>query len=238
MSNEFIAQFISQFLLYAIGVVVLYLNQRAINKGNQDDIKKLTRITEATKKEFTDKTEELKAQLSLINQHTLNLKKEQRDALIDFNRKSSELYYRMVRFSVENYDYNNYLELTNILEDIEKRKAEVYIAGNHLDLFLEDDEFKNIRNELKRELLDYQTFLTNKIHDMQLIFLEYKREAIGKQEKELIELQRKYVQIGGEYAMNFLEEAFKQSVKADAAMIEQTKVIKRILDELTVNRSA
>src|SRR5262245_59986059 len=91
--------------------VPTYFNEKAKNLDTKQDISEITQKVEETNKVFTDKTEELKAQLLFFNQHKLSWKAAEREALIDYNKKFSAWLYYIIRFPLSGYNLDNYKEL-------------------------------------------------------------------------------------------------------------------------------
>lgn len=166
MTNEFISQFLAQFLLYAIGVVVLYLNQRAINKANQDDIKKLTKITEETKKEFTDKTEALKSQLNLLTQHTLSLKNAEMEAIFEYNRIITEYIMSLYNIEISSFNLTNYRTLQTSKEEIQILDKKLTLSYFHLRLFITDELAKQNLTIFDTEIIGYSQGILSSIDEL------------------------------------------------------------------------
>lgn len=136
-----------------------YSREKAKNQATKEDIKEITREVESAKKEFIDKTEELKAELSLTNQHKLSWKAAEREAIIDFNRKLSSWIYFIYGFRLRTYNTNNFKDLLAQNLEIRKKHDEFNNANFHLNLFLNDSSFEKRVNMLLMAVIEYSETL-------------------------------------------------------------------------------
>lgn len=160
-----ILQILTQFLIVLVGLFIYFLlksfwpkyfETKGSNQATKEDIGEITEIVESIKTDLSQQTEQLKAQLSLDNQHLLNLKNAERDALFDFNRKFSAWLYYLVRFRLSSYKLENYLQLKDIEIEFSKRQYECDLAEAHLRLFAHDQDFLNLIRDLTISLLKYE----------------------------------------------------------------------------------
>lgn len=66
-----------------------YFEAKGTNQATKEDIGEITEIVENIKSDLLHQNELLKAQLSFKNQHRLNLKTAEREAIFDFNKRVS-----------------------------------------------------------------------------------------------------------------------------------------------------
>lgn len=151
-------QIILNFLITIISLIIFYLlkgywpkyfEAKGTNQATKEDIGEITEIIENIKSDLTHQNELLKAQLSFHNQHRLNIKTAEREAIFDFNKRISAWTYSIVRFTFSAYNIDNYKDLKFVSADFSKRLYECDLAEAHLTLFIHDQEFI----ELKRDLI-------------------------------------------------------------------------------------
>lgn len=119
-------------------------------------------------------TEELKAQLSLSNQHLLNFKTAEREAIFDYNKKVSAWLFYLVRFTLSNYSFDNYKDLIKEEQEFSRRKYESDVAESHLVLFMYDQAFLDIKKDLTISIIDYELILSKAIQE--IYYLHSKHE--------------------------------------------------------------
>ena len=159
MSFQF---FLSQVVCIALALVVFYLlknyfpkyfEAKATNQATKEDIGKITEIVESIKTDLNKKTEELKAQLSLKNQHRINIKNAEREAFFDYNRKVSSKLYFLVNYNFPLYPVNEYEKLDVVFDEMEKRTIDLDLAESHLFLFYRDEAFLKLKAKLHLSLI-------------------------------------------------------------------------------------
>lgn len=150
-----------------------YFETKGTNRATKEDIGEITRIAESIKTELTKSTEELKAQLSLFNQHRLNIKTAEREAIFDYNKKVSAWFYYLVRFSLSSYNIDNYKELKKENQEFSRRQYESDIAENHLVLFIHDKEFLEVKKNLTIGVLAYEGLLEKAMHEIYYLHSKY-----------------------------------------------------------------
>jgi hypothetical protein len=189
-----ILNIIVQFLIL-LGILVLffafrsyypkYFQTKGANQATKEDIGAITKIVEQIKTDLSERTEYIKAQLSLTNQHKLGFAEAEREAFFEYNRKLNLRLYHLVRFSARGYYINNYNDLSNFFAEIDIRQIEFDIAEAHLDLFYRDKEFKELNKRLTLEILKYEKIISDLIFDLQVLFAEAFYNIKRSPEKEL-----------------------------------------------------
>lgn len=126
-----------------------YFEAKATNQATKEDIGEITKIVENIKSDLSQQNELLKAQLSLNNQHKLNIKTAEREAIFDFNRQKSVWLYSLKRFSFYEYTLENYKETIPLTYlDFQKRQYESDLAQAHLILLFPDPVFFDLNKRL------------------------------------------------------------------------------------------
>src|SRR5262249_16843701 len=90
----------------------------------------------------------------------LNIKTAERDAVFDYNRKISAWLFYLVHFRLASYDFDNYNELKRIEQEFAKRQYECNISEHHLNLFMHDEEFLEVKKELIISIANYEWILS------------------------------------------------------------------------------
>lgn len=130
-----------------------YFEVKATNQATKEDIGEITEIVENIKSDLSQQNELLKAQLSLTNQHKLDIKTAEREAMFDFNKQKSVWIYSLIRFSFYKYDLENYKDIKLVVADYHKRQYEYDLAAAHLILFMHDKEFMELEKNLIIEVI-------------------------------------------------------------------------------------
>jgi hypothetical protein len=149
-----------------------YFEAKGINQATKEDIGEITEIVESIKTDLLKRTEELKAELSLSNQHRLNLKTAEREAIFDYNRKLSAWIYYLVRFRLSTYNFYNYKELKKEEQKLSKLKYECDLAENQLVLFMHDKEFLEIKRDLTVSIIKYEGILEKAMQEVYHLHLK------------------------------------------------------------------
>jgi hypothetical protein len=172
---DILQSIIIQAIVFIVGLVLLfmfknyypkYFETKGANQATKEDIGAITEIVEGIKSDLLKRTEELKAQLSLTNQHRLNIKTAERDAVFDYNKKLSAWLYYLVRFSLSSYSLENYKELKQEEQEFSKRQYECDIAESHLTLFMNDKEFLETKGNLTISVLKYEGILSKAMQEI------------------------------------------------------------------------
>lgn len=157
-------------LLYFRNFLPSFANEKGKNLATKQDIGEITRIAEGIKNELTQKTEELKAQLLLINQHKLSIKNAEREAIFNYNSKLSAWIYFLVRFAFSKYNLDNFNELDKHFDEEAKRQYELDVAEAHLTLFLNDPQFLKLKMDLTTSVIEYSRLLSKTIVEAKYVF--------------------------------------------------------------------
>lgn len=152
-----IQQILINFLTIVVSLTVFYLaknylpsyfGEKGKNQATKEDIGEITDIVENIKSDLLKQNEFLKAQLSFTNQHRLNLKTAEREAIFDFNKRISAWLFSLVRFTFTGFSLDNFKDIKALSLEFSKRQYECDLAEAHLVLFMHDQAFL----ELKRDL--------------------------------------------------------------------------------------
>jgi hypothetical protein len=165
--------YIYNFLITIISLIVFYLfksywpkyfEAKGTNQATKEDIGEITEIVETIKSDLIQQNELLRAQLSLNNQHILNLKTAEREAIFEFNKQLSAWLYSVVRFSFSAYNQDNFKDLKLKSADFSKRQYECDLAEAHLTLFMNDQEFLNLKRDLIVAIINFQADTEELMH--------------------------------------------------------------------------
>ncbi|RED26587.1 hypothetical protein BD847_0507 [Flavobacterium cutihirudinis] len=143
-----------------------YFETKATNQATKEDIGEITEIVENIKSDLLKQNEILKAQISFNNQHRLNLKNAEREALFAFNKHIAAWFYYLIRFSFSNYDINNYQEIKQSLKEFAKRQYDSDLAEAHLTLFMQDQEFIDLKKDLVISIIELEFILTKAVNEL------------------------------------------------------------------------
>ncbi|MDF2188545.1 hypothetical protein [Paraflavitalea sp. CAU 1676] len=174
---EFATIIVSLFAFYLLkNYWPKYFERKAENQATKEDIGEITEIIEHIKSDLAKQNEFLKAKLSLANQHKLNLKSAEREAMLEFNKQKSAWIYSLLRFSFYKYHLENYRDINLAVLDNQKRQYEYDLAAAHLTLFTHDNEFIGLKSKLIDEVLELDKILFNTIYDL---FLSFSRAELN-----------------------------------------------------------
>ncbi|MEO4005820.1 hypothetical protein [Flavobacterium sp. CAU 1735] len=164
---NFILIFISLSIFYLFkNFLPKYFETKASNQATKEDIGEITEIIENIKSDLFQQTEFLKAQLSLTNQHKLNIKSAEREAMFDFNKQKSVWIYSLIRFSFYKYNFETYKEVGLEYLENQKRQYEYDLAAAHLVLFIHDSEFMELKEKLVNEVIELQKIVSDTIYSL------------------------------------------------------------------------
>ncbi|RWU10646.1 hypothetical protein [Pedobacter chitinilyticus] len=183
-----------------------YFEAKAANQATKEDIGEITEVVENIKSDLAQQTEMLKAQRSLDNQHRLNLKNSERDAIFDFNKQKSVWIYSLMRFSFYGYELQNYKEVnTRKYLEIEQRQYEFELATAHLELFVYDGEFIVLKGDLFSHIIELHKVVLDTTYKLFYAFSKTEIEMVVEKDKplelarirnelneELLGIQKKY----------------------------------------------
>jgi hypothetical protein len=133
-----------------------YFEQKATNQATKEDIGNITDIVESIKSDLQKEVEQLKAQISLANQHKLNLKAFEREAILEYTGKLNAYIYYLVELDMTIYDDQNYGDLLKERVEINRKSYEFAVAEANLGLFLDDVVFITKNMELKLSISTYE----------------------------------------------------------------------------------
>jgi hypothetical protein len=168
-----IEQLIYNFLTIIISLAAFYLfksywpkyfEAKGTNQATKEDIGEITEIVENIKSDLLKQNELLKAQLSFQNQHRLNLKTAEREALFDYNKRISAWIYSLIRFTFTPYNLDNYKDIKLMSAELSKRQYECDLAEAHLFLFMSEKEFIELRRDLTLSVLELEGILEKSMH--------------------------------------------------------------------------
>lgn len=153
-----------------------YRKEKDKNQATKEDIGAITKIVEDIKTNLTKETELLKAQLSFANQHKTNLKSAEREALIEFNKKSSTWHFYMTNFDLRGFTTENYKDLLLLRRELKTREYDYEIAVTHLFVFKHDSDFIDLHKELQESLLGYMGMLLRYADKYHYNFTKYETD--------------------------------------------------------------
>ncbi|TAJ63178.1 MAG: hypothetical protein EPO58_03375 [Chitinophagaceae bacterium] len=206
-----ITQIIIQSITIIVGLLLFFLiksywpkyfETKGTNQATKEDIGEITTIVEEIKKDLLKETELLKAQLSLTNQHRLNIKTAEIEALINLNNKASSWLYYLVRFDFTSYAVDNFREMADSKIEFSKRQYEYDIAQAHVNLFMHDKELLELIREFTLNILKYERRLGVAINTANYLFsiYELKLKRPNANELDLVgEHQEKFMEFYNTY---------------------------------------
>ncbi len=104
-----------------------------------------------------------------------------------FNRRFSAWIYSVLRFTLSNYNLDNYKDLKLISNDFAKRQYECDLAEAHLVLFMHDKEFLEIKRDLAISVIKLQGIVEKSILQVYGLFsecdfdIQLAKDDLGKQ---------------------------------------------------------
>lgn len=104
-------------LLFALAIAYFsywfpsYIKKKAENAAQKEDLKDLTKIVKEVEQKFTAETEQLKAQLSLINQLQANLYNDEKEALINVYSSLLEMLYLLLDLKMSHSGQEQIIEI-------------------------------------------------------------------------------------------------------------------------------
>lgn len=143
-----------------------YFEAKAKNQATKEDIGEITQIVESIKADLLRSTEELKANLLFSNQHKLDLKAAERDAIFEYNKKVSAWLYYIIRIMPSMYNFDNFKSIKNEEKEFLRRQYECDIAEAHLSLFMYDQKFLEIKKELTINIINLEHLLSKTLSDI------------------------------------------------------------------------
>jgi len=155
-----------------------YHKEKDKNQATKEDIGDITKIVESVKTDLLYKTEELKAELSLTNQHKLNWKASERDAIINYNKEITAWIYAITRIDFAFYDIDNYKKLLEIEPNLKQLVYKVDLADGNLSIFMLDPNISNIKGNLTKNIDELMAFALRFIGE--LVYVWRTNEIAGR----------------------------------------------------------
>ncbi|MNK53044.1 hypothetical protein D3C87_719950 [compost metagenome] len=115
-----------------------YFVKKGENQATKEDIGQITEIVEDIKIKLLQETEIMKAQISVNNQHKLNLKTVERDSILDFHKKAANWTNYLGDVYLRGINDKNIIEIT---EKINSLARAFNVANDTLQLFINNKEF-------------------------------------------------------------------------------------------------
>lgn len=186
-----------------------YFEAKAANQATKEDIGAITEIVEQIKNDLINKTEQIKAELSILNQHKLNLKSAEREALIDLNKKVSAWFYSYANVDFTSYGRENYQLLDDLKRDLASKKLEADISAAHITLFMHDPEFIDLRKNFFVSIIRYETESNVYIEKFKSFFSIRALKHSSTQDQQKLEFYREeheeFMQLYNEYKEEHLK---------------------------------
>jgi len=238
---EFLLIICSLFVFYKLkNFYPKYFEAKATNQATKEDIGEITEIIETIKSDISQQNEFLKAQLSLSNQHKLNIKSAEREAIFEFNKQKSVWIYSLIRFSFYKYDQNNFREIDRDNQlGYQERQYNCDIATAHIVLFIHDNEFLDLKEKLINEIILLHKIIIDTIYSIYHPFIKAEinfREYPADEEniryvrnEELIAIEKKH-----------REEKMMQFEKVNALDVQMRELLfsrLKILEDTTTANS-
>ncbi|SFW91379.1 hypothetical protein [Chitinophaga sancti] len=168
MVLTFVVTLVNVFLL--LGLRTKYEEAKQTNQATKEDIGEITKIVEEIKNNLTNETEILKSKLSIENQHKINIKTAEHNALINYVEKFSAWFFYMARVQLYTYNLESYKEIDNIDIEINRRLYEKDLADAKLLLFVNNQDFVKMQGGLDLSVHDFQQTLLLGLNDLKGIF--------------------------------------------------------------------
>ncbi len=146
------------------------------NQASKEDIGAITEIIENIKSTQTQQTQLLEARLPFYSQPPLNITNTKKEALINYHKTLILRITATTTFRIPVRSNSTASDINSKLEELNQLKNEQHIAMEHLKLFVTDNEFFKLANNLN-VLLDSLYFHFEKIVEYyKTDFLAYKKE--------------------------------------------------------------
>ena len=115
-------------------------------------------------KSLNKQTVTLEAKLSLINEHTLRLKTEEREASLELNKKIRDWYGYLSTYNIPTNPINNVEDVNVLISNINSRKYECDIAYSNLGMFIREQYFIELINKLNDKVTQYYSMLLLEVY--------------------------------------------------------------------------
>lgn len=174
-TKQIIIYLLSSAFTFFLGYFFKPYNQEKMkNKALKEDIGKLTEITEEIKNKFQVENEFLKSNLSFTSQYLLDLKIEEKNTLLEYNRVIAETLH-----SFNNYSTNFFETINNNKDSNEKLNLEfskfikissaVFIfIRDDINLVKEFQKFSFVLHNYKKLIVNFfnDNFISKGIYDL------------------------------------------------------------------------
>ncbi len=229
---QIIALFLFLGISYYMFKVALpnYFNKKAENLATKEDIGDITKIVGRIKTDLNIQTEQIKGQISLLNQHTINVKNVEREAIINYYRKLIAWFVYFETFSFVEYNNENYQSLKDCINELHKIQHEYDVAKYDLKLFAFDKEILELDYQIFLKLNDFKMPLMTPILKFIRLFKEAnqsiangedKNQIMSKCDKEYFKIVTKF----GEERLAWFKETDKLMNKMILIIIQKLKQI-------------
>ena len=236
-------QLLLNFLTIVISLIAFYLfksywpkyfESKGANQALREDIGEITEIVEKIKSDLSNQNELLKAQLSYNNQHKLNIKSAEREALFDFNKRVSAWLYSLMRFAFSGYDFDNYKEIKLLSVEFSKRQYECDLADAHLVLFMHDKEFMELKRDLSISIIELEQIVGNAILKFHWIYsnCELILEPVKNDSAKKLEIHQQLYKDVQALAEKHIKERLTQYKKVNDLQVKMTHLINTRLKQL------
>jgi hypothetical protein len=130
-----------------------YFNEKGKNLATKEDIADITKIVEKTRSEFINETERLKASLQIQAKTHQSLIDEERQALMSYYEKYYFWLQSIMDSSFGGADPSKSDQILAYLAKIQAAYNHVHLGEARMDLFVDNEELINARNNVKMEVL-------------------------------------------------------------------------------------
>lgn len=161
-------------LIFILNIIIFlitpYLNKKAENFANKQDIQILTEKVESIKSSFNEKIEYLKSNLNYKNQNRISVKAYEREALLSINEKYSEWLNSLMNISFSLLSIKNYSQLESYFLELKNKKIGYENAEARLHIFMHDDELMRLKSDCNIATIDLEYLAKRVIDKMQTEF--------------------------------------------------------------------
>lgn len=149
-----------------------YFTEKGKQKAIKENIAEITKIGENIKAELSQNTEVVKAQLSLLNQHKLNLKVSEKQALFDYHNSIINWIAVINHCDLGKFNLENFKEISNEKTKIADNAQQYDVSSSHLELFMHDQKFLDLRRDLASGIIEFQIVLIKGLNNLYSIYSE------------------------------------------------------------------
>lgn len=146
----------------AISFIDAYNKEKGKNAATKEDIGEITKEMESVKSEFTEQTERLKSQLTLLTNVKSDIYSLERKAIIDANEKLYLLMSHILEMPAleDNDDIDRYLKIMDV------RFREQGNSEALMQLFIDDDQILKSYNIVSKKVLNIQKEKMKMLYDI------------------------------------------------------------------------